>query len=72
MIDTAPTSMPNSSALRCPLCGSLLARDDLWTSPHWLCPEGHSYSNIRVLLAELAERGWLPAGVHEEQPAVSE
>ncbi|MFN8559711.1 MAG: hypothetical protein U0531_20990 [Dehalococcoidia bacterium] len=35
-------------------------------------PEGHSYSNIRVLLAELAERGWLPAGVHEEQPAVSE
>jgi hypothetical protein len=49
--------------LRCPLCGNPLSRDTLWTSPHWLCPAGHSYSSPRVLLAELQERGWLPAGV---------
>jgi hypothetical protein len=46
-------------ALRCPLCGNPLSRDPWWVSPHWLCTEGHSYSNVGVLTAELRERGWL-------------
>ena len=56
----SPETAPLPDALRCPLCGKALAQDPLWTSPHWLCPAGHSYSNVRVLLAELRERGWLP------------
>jgi hypothetical protein len=43
----------------------MLVVDQCWLSPHWLCPSGHSYSNLRVLIAELRERGWLP----DEQPA---
>jgi hypothetical protein len=45
--------------LRCPLCGNSLTQDPWWLSPHWICAQGHSYSNIRVLTAELKERGWL-------------
>lgn len=66
MIDTTqlavlPLEAPSlPRVLRCPLCGNRLTLDPLWTSPHWLCAEGHSYSNVQVLLAELAERGWLP------------
>lgn len=48
--------------LPCPLCGKLLERDELWTSPHWICPTGHSYSNRQTLLAELRDRGWMPKG----------
>ena len=44
------------TGLRCPLCGKELARDPLWASPHWLCPNGHSYSNLEVLQAALRER----------------
>lgn len=46
--------------LRCPLCGERLGRDLLWQSPHWLCPNAHSYSNVRALIAELRECGWWP------------
>ena len=46
--------------LSCPLCGEPLQRDPFWSSPHWLCPNTHSYSNVRVLLAELHERGHWP------------
>lgn len=41
--------------LSCPLCGGALRLDSWWISPHWLCASGHSYSNIRVLDAELRE-----------------
>jgi hypothetical protein len=47
--------------LRCPICGDRLDPDPWWRSAHWICPENHSYSNVRVLIAELRERGWLPA-----------
>ena len=59
-------------ALRCPLCGGPLARDLLWVSPHWLCDRGHSYSNERVLVAELDERGWLPEGMSRLRPVAAE
>jgi hypothetical protein len=39
-----------------------LAVDYCWVSPHWICDNGHSYSNVRVLIAELEERGWLDDG----------
>jgi hypothetical protein len=54
---SATQSLP--ATLRCPLCGKALAVDYCWISPHWICANGHSYSNIRVLMAELDERGWL-------------
>lgn len=64
MIDTAELSAPNAlalpAALRCPICGNALTVDFCWVSPHWICAEGHTYSNISVLVAELDERGWLP------------
>lgn len=44
---------------RCPLCGQHLSVDACWATPHWLCPNGHGYSNPRTLLLELEERGWL-------------
>ncbi len=46
--------------LRCPICGNRLTQGLWWRSLHWLCPQGHSYSNMRALIAELRERGWLP------------
>jgi hypothetical protein len=46
--------------LRCPVCENTLVVDVWWSSPHWICTENHSYSNVRVLIAELRERGWLP------------
>lgn len=52
--------LAQAERLRCPLCGNPLQQDPWWLSPHWICEEGHSYSNIRVLTAELRERGWLP------------
>lgn len=55
---------PPPGPLRCPLCGNALSLDPWWSSPHWLCPAGHSYSNMRVLFDELRERGWLPADHH--------
>ena len=55
-----PTALSLPRELRCPLCGDRLSPDPGWISPHWLCPQGHSYSNLQVLLAELRERGWLP------------
>ncbi|HEY7293553.1 MAG TPA: hypothetical protein VH916_00875, partial [Dehalococcoidia bacterium] len=42
--------------LPCPLCGGALRLDSWWISPHWLCGAGHSYSNLRVLDAELREQ----------------
>lgn len=56
---TLPEALP-VGPLRCPLCEERLSLDPWWLSPHWLCPSGHSYSNVRVLIAELRERGWLP------------
>jgi hypothetical protein len=55
-----PPAIAPSQALRCPICGGRLAQDLWWRSLHWLCPQGHSYSNVRALIAELRERGWLP------------
>ena len=66
MIDVNRSSFPVADTpgvarqLHCPLCGNLLQQDPWWISPHWICAQGHSYSNIRVLTAELRERGWLP------------
>jgi hypothetical protein len=62
-----PGTLPSQAhalpeTLRCPLCGNALRRDAFWPSPRWLCTRGHSYSNARVLLAELRERGWLDGG----------
>ena len=55
-IDEAPAA---SGLLRCPLCSGALKQDPWWLSPHWICEQGHSYSNVRVLTDELRERGWL-------------
>ncbi len=56
-LTTSPTdTQALSEPLPCPLCGQALHRDPLWSSPHWLCVRGHSYSNVRVLLAELHAR----------------
>jgi hypothetical protein len=46
----------NCGPLSCPLCGGVLQLDSWWLSPHWLCTQGHSYSNVLVLDAEL-QRG---------------
>jgi hypothetical protein len=54
-IDEAPVA----AGLRCPLCSGALKQDPWWLSPHWICEQGHSYSNVRVLTDELRERGWL-------------
>jgi hypothetical protein len=65
VIDVSRSTFPlaetlvSAARLRCPLCGNSLQQDPWWLSPHWICAEGHSYSNIRVLTAELRERGWL-------------
>ena len=56
----APDGGLPAALLQCPRCARPLARDSLWASPHWLCPAHHGYSNVRVLLTELRERGWLP------------
>lgn len=56
---SSPCATMAPVALRCPLCGDRLTVDLCWVSPHWLCPNGHSYSNTRALMAELDERGWL-------------
>jgi hypothetical protein len=54
--------------LLCPVCGNGLTVDPCWVSPHWLCSSGHTYSNLRVLVAELYERGWLsPDATREGQ-----
>lgn len=58
-------------ALRCPLCGNSLTVDPCWVSPHWLCPRGHGYSNLSVLIAELRARGWLSEDVDEFDGAYS-
>ena len=50
----------HSDSLRCPLCSSVLKVEPSLSRPHWYCAQGHSYSNIKVLVAELGERGWLP------------
>jgi hypothetical protein len=55
-LDRAATA---SERLRCPLCTGSLKQDPWWLSPHWICEQGHSYSNVRVLTDELRERGWL-------------
>jgi len=46
--------------LLCPRCGRALERDPLWSRPYFVDDEGHAYSNMRVLVAELRERGWMP------------
>lgn len=57
---TFPTDeAPAATRLRCPLCSGALKQDPWWLSPHWICEQGHSYSNVRVLTDELRERGWL-------------
>ncbi len=53
-IGGGPTVLP------CPLCANPLHRDPWWASPHWYCRMGHGYSNPRVLIAELRERGLWP------------
>lgn len=55
---SAPGSVAPSlpEPLHCPLCAGRLSRDPLWLSCHWLCENGHSYSNVEVLIAELHER----------------
>ena len=32
-----------------------------WSRPYFVDDENHAYSNVRVLVEELRERGWLPA-----------
>ena len=58
-----PPPAPNGESLpqplRSPRCSQALTRDLLWSSPHWICPASHSYSNAGVLRTELHERGWL-------------
>jgi hypothetical protein len=44
----------------CPRCGLALVRDRLWSRPYFVDDAGHAYSNMRVLIEELRERGWLP------------
>ena len=57
--------------LSCPLCGGALRLDSWWISPHWLCSSGHSYSNVRVLDAELrAPRIFANAASKETSNAV--
>jgi hypothetical protein len=65
-------SLVPAGRLRCPLCGNPLQQDPWWLSPHWICAEGHSYSNIRVLTAELRERGWLPEDMSLAVPGYAE
>lgn len=50
-----PGSSFRKRALNCPLCHNALIPDALWLTPHWLCARGHSYSNVRALIAELAD-----------------
>lgn len=57
--------------LRCPICGDTLRVDPGWVSPHWLCPRGHGYSNVSVLIAELRARGWLGDEAIEVEPGWS-
>jgi hypothetical protein len=54
------TALPD--VLSCPLCNGTLHRDQTRPSPVWVCAAGHSYSTVRVLLTELAERGWVLDG----------
>lgn len=61
-MEMRPVSRALPSTPRCPLCSMTLAVDYCWVSPHWICDNGHSYSNVRVLIAELEERGWLDDG----------
>jgi hypothetical protein len=49
------------SELVCPRCGLPMRRDTLWSRPYFVDDENHAYSNVRVLVEELRERGWLPA-----------
>ncbi len=60
-----------SGPLPCPLCDRPLQRDDLWISPHWLCPKGHSYSNQDILIAELRERGLIPSDAREARQVMT-
>ena len=55
----------------CPLCGSILRRDRLWSRPYFVDEHQHGYSNVRVLIQELHERGRLPATVAALMSAVS-
>ncbi len=50
------TSPVFGEPLTCPICCGALRLDSWWISPHWLCASGHSYSNLRVLDAELREQ----------------
>jgi hypothetical protein len=50
---------PVATAAPCPLCGLPLQRDQ-WCAPRWTCAAGHGYSNVRVLIAELEEKGSWP------------
>jgi hypothetical protein len=62
VIDHRPRNLHSARAsdryapVGCPLCGGALHIDPWWLSPHWICQNGHSYSNMRVLEAELRER----------------
>ena len=56
------TALARAGRLHCPLCGAELKLDPLWPTHHWLCANGHSYSNARALLAELAEYRDRPLG----------
>ena len=47
----------------CPRCRRTLRRDPLWSRPYFIDDASHTYSNIRVLVEELREQGWLPARV---------
>ncbi len=43
----------------CPRCGGMLRQDPLWSRPNLADDQGHTYSNIRALAAELYQRGML-------------
>ena len=48
------------SEVACPLCGGTLRRDALSSRPYFVDERNHGYSNVRVLIRELSERGQLP------------
>lgn len=54
-----PTDAP------CPLCGGRLHRDGRTPYARWFCPNGHGYSNVAALLAELGEAGHVPPATPE-------
>lgn len=42
-------------APRCPQCGAPLVRDPLWSHPYFVDDQGHSFSNLRVLVEEMQQ-----------------